>query len=132
MNKPLASAIHSDNPHLRVLLVDDTPEVLHDLHQLLEVFGEMEIVGEAANGKEAIRLATDLSPDVVVMDLEMPIMNGYEATRQIKSHLLAPRVVILSVHGGPEQQEKARATGADAFVVKGASFDVLEKAILGK
>jgi DNA-binding NarL/FixJ family response regulator len=63
------------------------------------------------------------------MDLEMPVMNGYEATRQIKFQFPATRVVILSVHAGPMERESARAAGADVFVVKGASYDVLVNAI---
>jgi DNA-binding NarL/FixJ family response regulator len=91
----------------------------------------MEAIGEAANGEETIRLAADLSPDVIVMDLEMPFMNGYEATRKIKAKFPAMRVVILSVHAGLEEQEKAREAEADSFVVKGASYEALLKAILG-
>ena len=63
-----------------------------------------------------------LSPEVVVMDLEMPGMDGYEATRRIKARHPAPRVVILSVHAGPEKRERARMAGADGFVVKGANY----------
>jgi DNA-binding NarL/FixJ family response regulator len=132
MNMPLFPYTHTDHGRPRVLLVDDIPQVLYDLHVLLELPGEIEIVAEAANGQEAVRLAADLAPNVVVMDLEMPFMNGYEATHQIKSRLPAPRVVILSVHAGWEEQEKARAAGADGFVIKGASYEVLVNAILGK
>lgn len=115
----------------RVLLVDDTPQVRQDLRLMLALPGEMVIVGEAANGQEAIRLVQALAPDVVVMDLEMPVMDGYEATRVIKSRLPAPRVVILSIHAGPAEQEKAKSAGADAFIAKGARVEQLAGAILG-
>ena len=116
----------------RVLIVDDNLQVLQDLRLFLESTGELEIVGEATNGKEAVRLSQEMTPDVVVMDLEMPLMDGYQATRQIKSHVPAPRVVILSVYAGPEEQKKARLAGADEFVAKGASYEMLLIAILGK
>ena len=132
VNMPVPSPAHHEQPGLRVLLVDDTPQVLHDLRQLLELTGKMEIVAEAGNGREAIRLAADLAPDVVVMDLEMPVMNGYEATRQLKSRSPAMRVVILSVHAGAKEREGARTAGADCFVVKGASYEVLVDTIQGK
>jgi len=121
-----------DETFARVLIVDDSPQVLQDLHQLLELTGLIEIVAEAHNGLEAIRLAEDFHPDVVVMDLEMPVMDGFEATRQIKSQQLARRVIILSVHSDTGEIERSQAAGADGFVVKGASYEILVNAILGK
>jgi DNA-binding NarL/FixJ family response regulator len=129
VNAPVLPHAPLEQPRLRVLLVDDTSQVLHDLRQLLELAGNMEIVAEAGNGLEAVQLTARLLPDVVVMDLEMPVMNGYEATRQIKFQFPATRVVILSVHAGPMERESARAAGADVFVVKGAGYDVLVNAI---
>ncbi len=116
----------------RVLIVDDTPQVLHDLRLLLELTGALEIVAEATDGLEAVRLAGTVSPDVVVMDLEMPGMDGYEATRQIKARQLARRVIILSIHAEPGEMERARAAGADGFVIKGAGYEALLDAILAK
>ena len=116
----------------RVLIVDDTSQVRRDLHQFLELTGEIEVVAEAADGHEAIHLATELSPDVIVMDLEMPGMDGFEATRQIKVRQPASRVVILSVHGDAETVKHARSMGADEFVVKAADFKILIDAILGR
>ncbi len=117
---------------LRVLLVDDAERVRHELRQLLELSGLVRIVGEAGDGLDAVCLAAELLPDVVIMDLDMPGMDGYEATRQIKAHQPAPRVVILSVHAGPVQQACARASGADSFVIKGSDYRTLLNAILGK
>lgn len=116
---------------LKLLLVDDSPDVLHDLQLLLELSGEMEIVGETNNGLEAVDLAAALLPDVVLMDLELPGQDGFEATRQIKSQQCAPRVIILSMHASPVDRERARASGADDFVVKGSSYETLRNAILG-
>ena len=123
----------SPNPEqrlMRVLLVDDMPQVLRDLRQLLELSGVITIVGEAQDGSQAVKLAAQLAPDAAVMDLEMPEMAGYEATRQIKAQVPGVRVIILSVHAGAEEQERAREAGADAFVTKGASYEVLVNAIL--
>jgi DNA-binding NarL/FixJ family response regulator len=111
--------------------VDDSPDVLHDLRLLLELSGEMKIVGQTNNGLEAIHLAAALLPDVVLMDLELPGQDGFEATRQIKSQQCAPRVIILSMHASPVDRERARASGADDFVLKGSSYETLRNAILG-
>jgi two-component system, NarL family, response regulator LiaR len=75
-------------------------------------------------------MCVDLQPEVVIMDLEMPGMDGYEATRQIKSEIPSIRVVILSVHARAEEIARARAAGADQFVTKGASYEFLLNAIL--
>jgi NarL family two-component system response regulator LiaR len=115
-----------------VVLADDMPEVLHDLRQLLVLAGGLEILGMAANGQEAIWMAEAYRPDVVVMDLEMPVLDGYEATRQIKERKLAGRVVVLSIYAGLEEQRRAYSSGADAFIAKGAAVDSLLNAIFGR
>ena len=117
---------------MRVLIVDDMAQVREELRRLLQLSGMVQIVGEAANGLEAVRLVGELSPDVVVMDLEMPKLDGYEATRQIKSSQPEIRVVILSIHNGGEVRKRASSAGADRFVLKGASYQILLDAILGK
>ena len=117
---------------VRVLIVDDMPQVRRDLRQFLDLTGDMEVVAEAADGQEAVRIAAQLTPDVIIMDLEMPGMDGFEATRQIKAQGPAPRIVILSVHADPENVARARSVGADEFVVKGASFKILINAIMGR
>lgn len=117
---------------VRVLIADDNPQVIRDLRQLLELSGVIEVVGEADDGLEAVRLAASLSPEVVVMDLEMPCVDGYKATVRIKTEQSSLRVVILSVHAGSGEVERARAAGADDFVVKGADCQTLLNAILGK
>jgi DNA-binding NarL/FixJ family response regulator len=111
--------------------VDDSPDVLHDLQLLLELSGEMKIVGQTNNGLEAVTLAATLLPDVILMDLELPRQDGFEATRQIKSQQGAPRVIILSLHASASDRENARASGADEFVVKGSSYATLRNAIVG-
>ena len=123
----------SDRPvhdHPRVILVDDNPRVCQDLRLFLELSSEVEVVAEATNGEEAVRLAENLAPDGIVMDLEMPVLNGYEATRLIKSRCPTIRVVVLSIHGGPKEQEKASAAGADAFVSKSDPPEKLREALM--
>lgn len=126
-----SSSSRSKRHPLKLLLVDDNPDVLSDLKLLLELSGDMKIAGEALNGHEAVDMAGKFTPDVVVMDLEMPGMDGYEATRLIKSQPFPPRVIILSVHAGPGEMERARASGADEFIVKGSSYETLRNAIRG-
>lgn len=114
---------------IRVLLVDDASEVRRDLGTALSISGELEIVGEAANGQEAIRLTEILNPDAILMDLEMPVLDGYEATRQIKSRHPACRVIALTIHDYESAKMKARESGVDAFLVKGASVEALVRTI---
>jgi len=132
MKEYISSQANSEPRPVRILLVDDAARVRHELRQLLELSGEVQVVGEAGNGQEAVRLIAELTPDVIVMDLEMPILDGYEATRQIKTIWPALRVVILSVHAGAAEEARIREARADCFIVKGASYQVLLNAILGK
>jgi DNA-binding NarL/FixJ family response regulator len=104
----------------RLVIVDDIPQVRADLRTLLGLAADIEVVGEAGTGLQALAQAVGLQPDVILMDLEMPQLNGYEATRQIKQQMPACRVIAFTVHDYQEAQEKARECGADAFVVKGA------------
>jgi two-component system nitrate/nitrite response regulator NarL len=114
---------------IRVLIVDDMPQVRVDLRVLLQISNEIEVVGEAGDGQEAIRQAEQYHPDVVIMDMEMPGLNGLQATQQIKERHLAPRVVILSVHSEKDDIERAFQAGADAFVQKGSSYITLIESI---
>jgi DNA-binding NarL/FixJ family response regulator len=122
---PMTDASDSKNPIIRVLIVDDMPQVRQELRILLQLTKGLDVVGEAGNGKEAIRQAELLNPDVVIMDLEMPILDGMQATRLIKERQLAKRVVILSVHSKPEDVSRAKLAGADAFIEKGSSYTTL-------
>ena len=115
---------------LRVLIVDDMPQVRQELREVLQLTGELEVVGEAANGLEAISQAEALRPDAVVMDLEMPVMDGFEATRQIKERGLVGNVVVLSVHADSGNLERARQAGADVFIDKASRFTTLMSAII--
>jgi DNA-binding NarL/FixJ family response regulator len=110
---------------VRVLIVDDVPYVRRDLCTLLTVNEETQVVGEAGDGHEAIRQAEMLHPDVVLMDLEMPVMDGYTAAREIKAICPSSRVIALSIHGDDDSRSRASRAGVDAFVEKGAPLATL-------
>lgn len=120
---------------IRVLIVDDIRQVREGLKTVLTLATKntrrkIMVIGEAQNGNEAIQQAAALQPDVVLMDLEMPILDGYEATRQIKTNQPATRVIILSIHAETEAQQFAQLIGADGFVTKDSSLENLLDAIL--
>jgi len=115
---------------IRLLLVDDVEQVRRDLRTVLTLSSEIEIIGEAANGLEAVGLTESLQPDVILMDLEMPIMDGYESTRRVKSHCPSCRVIALTVHDYESAREKAHESGVDAFLVKGASVESIVQTIV--
>jgi DNA-binding NarL/FixJ family response regulator len=114
----------------RILIVDDAQQVREELSSMLKLEGDIEVTGEAANGLEAISLTKYLRPDVVLMDLEMPVLDGYEATRQIKTLYPDCRVIALTLHGYAAAREKAIQAGVDFFIEKGAPLETLVQAIL--
>ena len=116
----------------RVLIVDDMAHVREDLRTALTLAGEITIIGEAANGAQAIQLTEELHPEVVLMDLEMPVLDGYEATRQIKTNVHPCRVVALTVHGYDEARTIAYRSGVDAFIIKGEPVETIIQTILQK
>jgi DNA-binding NarL/FixJ family response regulator len=126
------SLITGPDMSTRVLLVDDIEQVRWDLRVILSLSGDLEIVGEAANGLEAMRLTESLQPDVVLIDLEMPVMDGFEATRLIKTLCPSCRIVTLTIHDYDEACKKAYRSGVDAFLVKGAPIQEIVQTILDK
>lgn len=119
---------------IRVLIVDDMPQVRLGLANVLKLATKnlrphIEVAGEAQNGNEAIELAQSLHPDVVLMDLEMPVLDGYSATRFIKSTNPSILVIILSIHNDLTARQNATQAGADAFIEKGAPIGELIQAI---
>ena len=112
----------------RVLLADDHAMMREGLSVLLTGAG-MEIVGSVGNGREAVRLARTATPDVVVMDLTMPEMNGIEATREICSRMPATQVVMLSMHSNREHVYQAMKAGARGYVLKDAASAELVNAV---
>ena len=115
---------------IRVLIADDRLSSRNGLRALLATQLEIEIVGEAADGQEAVQMAEQFQPDVVLMDVRMPVMDGLEATRIIKGRWPEVKVIILTMY--PSYQAEALVTGADVFLVKGcAAEDLLETILKG-
>ncbi len=112
-----------------ILLAEDHVVVREGLRSLLEMGGEFKVVGEAQNGTEAVELAQRLRPDVILMDIAMPGLNGCEATRQIVLQNSAARVLVLSAHSDDEYVERLVAVGAAGYVEKQSSGALLLRAI---
>jgi DNA-binding NarL/FixJ family response regulator len=114
---------------ITVLLAEDHDIVREGLRSLLELGGDFEVVGEATNGRQAVDLVRKLRPAVVVMDIAMPVLNGFEATRQILLAAPATRVLVLSAHSDDEYVAKMAAAGASGYLVKQNSGQVLVRAV---
>jgi len=114
---------------ITVLLAEDHSIVRQGLIALLKADGHFKMAGEAKNGREAVELALKLRPDVILMDIAMPILNGLEATRQILAANPAARIVILSAHSDDEYIDRMRAAGVAGFLEKQSSAEILTKAI---
>lgn len=119
---------------IRVLIVDDLPHVREGLKTVLrlaskDILPAIEVVGEAQDEGEAIKKVQALLPNVVLIDLEIPSLDGYEITRMIKTNWPNTRVIILSIHSQLEAGQLARSIGADEFLTKGCSYEVLLNAI---
>jgi DNA-binding NarL/FixJ family response regulator len=114
---------------IRILLADDHPVVRAGLRAVLEGEPDFKILGEAADGLHAIRLTKSLKPDVLVLDIVMPDMDGMEVTRRVREGALRTRVVILSIHANESYAAQALRNGASAYVVKNAPTQFLMDAI---
>ena len=114
---------------IRVMIADDHAILRMGLASLLGRKGDFEIVGEAADGDEAVRKAQKLAPDVVIMDLMMPVTDGVEATRQIRERLPGTKVVILTTFGTADGIAHALSAGANGAVLKSTDFSDLVNAV---
>jgi DNA-binding NarL/FixJ family response regulator len=114
---------------ITVLLAEDHTIVREGLRALLNTEADIEVIGEADNGRLAVELAKRLRPEVVVMDLAMPLLNGLEATRQIRKSVPATKVLILSAHSEDEYIEQVALAGASGYLIKQTSAGILSKAI---
>lgn len=100
----------------RVFLADDQEEMLQTVTQMLE--GEFQVVGTAENGMRALELVPSLSPDILVLDISMPVVNGIEVACLLKGSGLAAKVIFLTVHSDPDFVEAAMSAGALGYVLK--------------
>jgi DNA-binding NarL/FixJ family response regulator len=114
---------------ITVLLADDHTVVREGLRTLLEAEGDIQVIGEAATGREAVKLAQTLHPAVIVMDIAMPILNGLEATRQIRNAIPGAKVLILSAHSDDAYVEQVMALGGVGYLVKQTSSHALTQAV---
>jgi DNA-binding NarL/FixJ family response regulator len=116
-------------PNTTILLVDDHNIVRQGLRALLLAEQDFTIVAEAQTGREAVQLATRLRPEIVIMDLAMPLLNGWEATRQIIKAIPNAKVIVLSSYGDDQHLQQAIAAGAAAYLLKQTAAADLVKAI---
>ncbi len=114
---------------IRLVIVDDHRVVRSGLGAFLQVFDDLELVGEASDGREAVELCSELKPDVVLMDLVMPVMDGAEATRKIRGEHPETQVIILTSFKEDQLIEDALGAGAIGYLLKNVSADELATAI---
>ena len=114
---------------IRILLTDDHTLVRSGIRSLLEHEPGLSVIGEAEDGRAAVRLACKLKPDVVIMDIAMPLLNGLEATRQIKTQCPDVKVLVLSMHDNEEYIRQALEAGAMGYILKDAAAQELISAI---
>ena len=114
---------------IRVILADDHPVFREGLCSLLQVEADIEVIGQAADGEEAVRLVRDLRPDVVVMDIAMPGCDGIEATERILADDPSHRILALSMHADAQFMQKMFSVGAKGYLPKNCCFDELVTAI---
>ena len=114
---------------IRVLLADDHQMLRDALRSMLESEGQLEVVGEAGDGRTAVSMARTLATDIIVMDITMPDLNGVEATRQIVSESPQTKVIILSVHSEQHFVSEVLKAGASGYLLKDCGFEEVNSAI---
>lgn len=119
----------SVNMPITVLIVDDHSIVREGLHQMLDLEKDFKVVGEARNGRQGVRLALGLEPDVILMDIAMPGLNGLESTRQILKLLPMTKIVMLTAYNDDAYVESAVAAGAVGFLLKQSSVHQVCRAV---
>lgn len=114
---------------IRVLLADDHAVVRKGIREFLDDDAELIVIAEAVNGQEAVHLAETLLPDVVVLDVQMPVMNGIDATREIKACLPGIRILILTAYDDEPYVFTLLRAGADGYILKNADSDEIVRAV---
>jgi DNA-binding NarL/FixJ family response regulator len=116
------------NQEIRVLIADDQRSTREGFKALLAFAPQIEVIAEASNGQEAVQLVAEKQPDVVLMDAQMPVMDGLEATRLIKDRWPQVKVIVFTMF--PSRRAEALAVGADHFLLKGGAAKSLQDTIL--
>ncbi len=114
---------------IRILLVDDHQVVRAGLESLLNNVNGCEVCGEAANGQEGVEKTLQLKPDLVLMDISMPVLNGLEATKVIRRVVPETKILILSMHDSVQIANEAKLSGADGYLTKACAVAELQTAI---
>jgi DNA-binding NarL/FixJ family response regulator len=114
---------------VQILIADDHQMLREGLRAILEKDGNVEVIGEASDGRAAVEMARTLLPDLVVMDISMPDLNGVEATRQIKAESPAVKVIALSRHSDKRYVLRMLEAGASGYVLKSGAYDELRRAV---
>ena len=127
--RPRLKADHIKNGHIRIVIVDDNKLMREGLRKILSEQADLRIVGEAANGQSALALCRKTRPHIVLMDVNMPGMDGIEATRRISRRTGAPRVIGFSIQDDKEVESAMRKAGAAAYVTKQESPEKLYSVI---
>lgn len=120
---------HSGEQKIRVLLVDDIPETRENLRKLLFFESDIEVVGAATNGEEGVQMAVELKPDIVLMDINMPGMDGITASEQISQQSPFTQIIMMSVQGEADYLRRSMLAGAREFLIKPFSSDELVSSI---
>ena len=120
---------HRAGSRIRVLLADDHTMFRQGIKEMLSTDGSIEVVGEAENGKEAVSLATETTPDVVILDVEMPVMGAAEAMKGLLQISPPPRILIVTMYDNPRLVRELLAQGASGYLVKSASLEELISAV---
>ena len=114
---------------IKILLVDDHQILRDGIRSLVKGYDDMEVIGEAADGRETLDMVEKLSPDVVIMDISMPDLNGIDATRMIINEAPDVKVIALSMHHDKQFVSEIFKAGASGYLIKDSAFDELEHAI---
>ena len=101
-----------------LLIVDDLPQVRQSLRTLLHLVDHFQVIGDAATGQSALQLAEQIKPDIVLVDLLLPDLDGFELTRLLKARRLTQAVIVVTIHHDLDTEQRALRAGADAFVAK--------------
>jgi two-component system, NarL family, response regulator LiaR len=129
VSEPKSAHVPPDSTILRILLVEDDPVMQLGLEQFFEDYPQFMIVGQAADGYAGVEAARRLQPDLVIMDIGLPQLDGIAATQRIRTEIPEIRIVMLTSHTADHEMMAALSSGADAYCVKGTSLEQLEVAI---